>query len=297
MEEINKENISNEENEIFDFKSIMNSGIEKCVCKIIREIENNGELKYKTGTGFFCNIQTKKLKVFITNNHLIDKEFLDKENKLIYITEKDGKDIKNELNLLNRFKYTDETFDFTVIEILQEDNIYNFLEIDQNINSKDFKDEQILTVQFPDDGKLKYSKGKNLDKKNNLFLYTIGTKGGSSGSPIILLDNFKLIGLHKGAYDNKKKDKINLGVPMNIIIHKINFIKCIYNIGIENIGQEVQLINNGYYSNDKFIKKNDEIEKKIKIIKNGKILGLKHKFYQKGKNKNRRIIIKHELYV
>ena len=76
----------------------------------------------------------KKIKVFITNNHIINQEFLDKEKKLILFIENN----KKEINLkLFRFKQTNELLDFTVIEILKEDNISNFLELDENINSND----------------------------------------------------------------------------------------------------------------------------------------------------------------
>ena len=44
-----------------------------------------------------------------------------------------------------------------------------------------------------------------------------------------MFDNLKLIGLHKGSYNqdkNKnKKTKINLGIPLNLIINEINNIK------------------------------------------------------------------------
>ena len=84
MEKIEKENLENEENEILDFylfKKLMNSGIEKSVCKI--ELENNIGNKpvYIAGTGFFFNIPSKNLKALLTKNHLINKEFLDNAKK------------------------------------------------------------------------------------------------------------------------------------------------------------------------------------------------------------------------
>ena len=71
MINIKKENIINEEEEIHDFmeiKKAMNSGLEDCVFKIIREYKCDNELTFKSGTGFFCNIQSKKLKYL---SHLI----------------------------------------------------------------------------------------------------------------------------------------------------------------------------------------------------------------------------------
>jgi len=79
MEDINKDEIIQEDGEIVNFgklKKIANSGIEKCVCKIINEEE------LKSGKGFFCNIPQKKLKVILTNNHVINEKFLNEEKKL-----------------------------------------------------------------------------------------------------------------------------------------------------------------------------------------------------------------------
>ena len=51
---------------------------------------------------------------------MIDEDFLEKETKIIYFIS----EINNEINLgLNRFILTDTKLDFTVIEMLKEDNI------------------------------------------------------------------------------------------------------------------------------------------------------------------------------
>ena len=91
--------IENEDNEIvdlFQIKQIMISDIDKSVCKIIT--------KTKTGTGFFCDVPEKNIKFLIKNNHIIDEQFLENENKLVYsISEmKNGeyKDIYKEINLI-----------------------------------------------------------------------------------------------------------------------------------------------------------------------------------------------------
>lgn len=271
MEKITSKDIINEENEIVDveqLKHIMSSGIEKSVCKII--------IKTKTGTGFFCNITQKNIKALITNNHVINEEFLLKEETLTYIIAENKEEIKKEINLKkNRLKITNKELDFTIIEILNEDQISNFLEIEENINIKDYEDEQIFTFQFPGGKKLKYSHGKNLGLKDNFFLYSVGTLGGSSGSPIILLENSKVIGLHKGAIKDNK-DKINLGIPIKLIIDKISFIKCIYKITEENNNENIEIVGDI----------NNETKEKTKIIIDGKILSLKHlttyKFDKKG---------------
>ena len=62
-----------------------------------------------------------------------------------------------------------------------------------------------------------------------------------------MINNKKIIGLHKAGYNQTKKNKINLGIPFNLIINKTNFIKCVYDVGEKDIGKEIQIINNKYY--------------------------------------------------
>ena len=102
----------------------------------------------------------------------MDQDFLNNEKKLTYILDLDGKEVEKELNLeLERFKYTNKELDFTIIELLPIDNINNYLENDKYINSKDYKDEHIFSVQFPGGKNLEISPGKIICKKNSFFLY------------------------------------------------------------------------------------------------------------------------------
>ena len=185
----------------------------ECSKKIIKQMESNickiiiGE---KQGTGFFCKIPfpdlNNMLSVFITNNHNIDEELLYKDNAIIEINIEEEINIKK-LNLNNRMKYTNKEYDITIIEIKNEDEINNYLELDDNIindiinnnNRNDkYKDKTIYIIQYPK-GELSVSYGilDNIyeDKKYN-FNHKCSTEGGSSGSPILNINN-KLIGIHK----------------------------------------------------------------------------------------------------
>ena len=258
-----------------DLKKITNSGIEKCVCKIINDLE------LKSGTGFFC--KANDLKLFITNYHVINNEFLKNKKKLIIEIEEEEKEINLELE---RYKISDKENDFIIIQILEQDNIKNFLKIDEDIFSKDYEKEIIFTCQYPGGGKLNYSHGEIIHKKHNLYIYTLGTQCGSSGSPIILFDNLKVIALHRASIrDKNNNNKKNLGIPLNIIFQSINSIKCIYEIKDEDINKDIQIINNGYKGNWDFIEKNKEIMKKIEIIIDGQKKSniMKYKFDKEGK--------------
>ena len=69
---------------------------------------------------------------------------------------------------------------------------------------------------------------------------------------------------------------------MNIIINNINYIKCIYEIKKDDLGKDIQILNNkGYFDDDI---KNEEILNKMKVIINGEIKSniLTYKFNKEG---------------
>ena len=203
----------------------------ECTKKIKEQMERNIckiNIGNSQGTGFFTKIPfpdlNNMLPVFITNNHIINNELLYKEDIKIKIDIYDESDNK-EINLNNRMKYTDEEYDITIIEIKKEDNINNYLELDEiiindiinNINkNKIYINETIYIIQYPEN-KLSVSYGilENIymDKKYN-FNHKCCTRGGSSGSPILNIKNNKLIGIHKES-NNKQ---FNRGLFLNYAI-------------------------------------------------------------------------------
>ena len=92
---------------------IINSQLELSVCKIyINENER--------GTGFLCKIpfpdEFKLLPVLITNNHVINEEYFQK-NKIIKISFDDDK-INKLLEIVPERKfYSNKTYDISIIEI------------------------------------------------------------------------------------------------------------------------------------------------------------------------------------
>ena len=94
-----------------------------CTKKIIKQMETSIckiNIEPKQGTGFFCKIpfpnEKNMLPVFITNNHIINKDFLFKENAKIEFDIEEENDPKI-INLNKRLKYTNEDYDTTIIEI------------------------------------------------------------------------------------------------------------------------------------------------------------------------------------
>ena len=190
--------------------------MKKCVCKIVKD-----NIK---GTGFFSKIPYKDelKKVLITNNHILNKNDI-KNNKMISISinnEEKYKDIKIDDK---RLILIDEIKDVTMIEIKDKDKIENYIESNENIKdinyleldekyNKDrinerYKKESIYILHYPKGGNIVVSYGLLNDIEDNYIYHLCSTEDGSSGSPIISLKSFKLIGIHIGNCINKINNK------------------------------------------------------------------------------------------
>ena len=73
------------------------------------------------------------LPVFITKNHIINKDLLNKKDTKITLYIKEEENEKELILNENRKKYTNKEYDITIIEIKEEDNINNYLELDDII--------------------------------------------------------------------------------------------------------------------------------------------------------------------
>ena len=186
--------------------------VSKCVCKIIIN-ENKGA---KAGTGFF--LIYKEAKYLITCYHIVNSE---KKNYKIEIYNKKefNLELKNRLVLLLK-----EPFDISAIEINENDEFINyidFLDYDLNyINGCDqYKDLEVYALGYPK-GLDSIAESGVIKKIDNFeFYHDINTEGGSSGSPIILFNINKVVGIHKQADMIKQ---LNVGTFINIIFEKIN---------------------------------------------------------------------------
>ena len=245
--------------------------INKYITKIETEIKINENLKYISGIGLLCNIPIKYIKVLITYNHIINFELLNEMKKLRILI--NNKEIEIDMQI-NRYKYTNKELDITIIEILDEDNISDFIEIDKFINSRNYENEDIISVYLKDNKKIDILNGKIKSKNKDNYICSLEE---IIEGIIILKDNQKLIGIIK---ENNDHNIIEF-IPMNIIINKINFIKCKYEIKKDDLGKDIQIINNKDWIG---IIINDEIEKEIKVIINGEIKSniLKYKFNKEG---------------
>ena len=177
------------------------------------------------GTGFFVKIPYKSilLTVLITTNQVINTDDIqDKRN--ISIRLNNDKKIKIIKLDENRIMYTNEKLDITIIEIKEkadnlnndylelEDNIINYLKLDKiKLNKKEspnYLDESIYILNYQKSNDIYVSYGKLININNNDIFHNCNIKGESSGSPILLLNNQKLIGIH---CSSSKHNKFNKG--------------------------------------------------------------------------------------
>ena len=182
---------------------------------------------FGNGTGFFFqqnipNIQYYKKNFLMTNNHVLNDDFIKNNVELLIEFKKKDRNI----SLNNRIKYTNQELDFTIIEILSEDPIFKeitFLKIDDYIlnngNESEYSKEDICIIQFPQGKELAFDKGEIKSINDYTIEHLVSTDFGSSGSPILLLKNFKVIGIHNKRGIDKRYNK---GIFMKNILYTIN---------------------------------------------------------------------------
>ena len=154
--------------------------------------------------------------MLFTNNHVLNNESIQVGNIIRCAYKKQLKKIEI---TEERFCHTNARLDYTCIQIFNDDKIEDFYEIEIE-NNDNYLNEDICIMQYPNGGPLTLKAGhlKKIDKEQ--IQHSVTTFKGSSGSPIILLlRNYKIIGIHRSSND---KLKLNLGTSMKYIIEDIN---------------------------------------------------------------------------
>ena len=160
------------------------------------------------------------MKVLLTCNHVL-KENLIKNNSTITFKHQDT--IKN-LNINEkRFVCTNEELDYTCIQILNEDNLDDYFQIDTNINQDPkeiYKNELFAIYQCPEGNDVSLSEGKIEEfKSDGVIWHNISTDKGSSGGPLILSKNLNVVGIHRGGNSTKE---LNNAIFIKNVLDDIN---------------------------------------------------------------------------
>jgi len=236
-------------------------------CKIILDNINYG-------TGFFAKIlspfdNNKIIKVLFTCYHVLRKQFLNSHN--VINLEFNNEERKIFLKSKNRLIWLNENLDYTCIEILDEDNIKEFLKIDFEIYEENYnenlKKEEIILFGYnkdENDENSKYSSEFGIilqyDTKNKVFYANYNSTPGSSGGAILLKRGYKLIGMHKGGgEETKTKEKLNFVIPINIILRDLKNKNSFYKLELEDNKKEN--LNTIKVKEEEIIEKNNKSNK------------------------------------
>ena len=175
------------------------------------------------GTGFFCFIpfpdKLNLLPVLITNSHVLEKQDILPGN-VIECSLNNGKKYKIFIDQHRKTYINEKPYDITIIEIRINNDGLNknlFLEIDDDIfknNSNElYKGKSVYLLHYPFGSNIVFSSGviKGIYENNYRIEHLCQSEKGSSGSPILNLFNFKVLGIHIGAKEGKNW---NLGTFM-----------------------------------------------------------------------------------
>ena len=216
-------------------------------CKLIINQMEKGIYTIKEGNregvGFPCKIpfpnKDNLLKVFITNNSILNEDILNKKNENILI--KLNGEIKP-INLSNRRKYSSKEYNTTIIELKDDDGIQEYLDLDDVIiNEKNYKINRhhyvgkaiymiknevgILTTTYSIIEEIYLNENQEYD-----FIFKSNKKEEPLEGPIFTY-NCKLIGLRNHfyyeKYSNKNEPPMCVGTFLNYPI--IEFIQKFYN--------------------------------------------------------------------
>lgn len=250
----------------------------EAICIIKTKIDG----KDAHGTGFCTKIEDpdeekQYINVLFTCNHVLKKEYLE-NNSMINI---EINNTKKELKLENRRIWSDSELDYTCIEILKNDDIKGFLNIEEILLQPDYaienyKNKGIYIFCFMKDLELGFDSGYILETKNNYLFHNCNTSGGCSGGAIINKATNNIIAIHKAGI---KKNNYNIGVYMNSIINNMKSQKqdtTYYYFSIVIMGDS----NSGKYEflekieDEKDLKENQVIVATNKIVKSRKFNAL-----------------------
>ena len=260
------------------------------------------------GIGFFLYINNKDIPFntcLMTNYHIFGKNdiiidnriYIHHQNKLKYI----------ELHQNRKLLY-DELLNYICIEILKNDNISQYFEIDKNLNNLiySYNKNDIILFPYQHCNYFSLTRGQILDIRDNKIYHIPVTTGSLSGSPILSRNYLSVIGLFSGVYNNQYNISITINSILNDIIKKCNSKNTKNNIIIaeltikeEDINKNIRIIN----SYEEYIRKENnkngeyiikyenkygnekEIKDKCKIEINGEIMPFYYycSFKEKGK--------------
>ena len=137
----------------------------------------------------------------MSNEHVITKSAIQNKDKINIYYDNESKTKEIQLNENERYikSFIDIDLDITVVEILDKENISidYFLEPLLDVNTITLINSNIYRVQYTSVIELNFFIGKIKEIKKYEFVYLSCSERCSSGSPIFLENDIKVLGIHK----------------------------------------------------------------------------------------------------
>ena len=169
--------------------------MKKYICKI-----NANEIY---GTGFFLKIKYSDntiISVLTTSYRLINDEYL-KENREINLLLNDNTTKVIDLDKKRKI-YSNKDHDITLIEMIKNDKINNYFELDENVLSGEnpktlYENKSVYIIHYLNMENVSVSYGFLSELNESEIKHTCIIKSGSYGSPILNFINNRIIGISK----------------------------------------------------------------------------------------------------
>ena len=163
----------------------------------------------------------------ITCFHCIPENCFENKETINILYGKEDKEKIKQINLDDnrRFIKRDEKRDIILIQILKSDNITDSKYLYPDLNYKNgyefYNNKNFYLAGYPSENNkgrcVSSGEIKRIDIQKYIFLHSLDTEAGSSGSPICLKDGLFVIGIHNAKIDNNLK----LGTFIGIIIDEL----------------------------------------------------------------------------
>ena len=193
----------------------------KSVCKISFQNEDN----YITGTGFLIKLFIKKNPFYylMTNSFIITNEAIESQKEIEICYDCGNK--KSSIILDDQEREIQEfnvnNLDIIIVQIIEQDNISENYFLLPYLNYNSIEDKRIYIPQFQKGKDLHYSEGEITKIENYQFAYNSSSLQNSSGSPIILKSEMKVIGIIKQRNESNGENEGNFIYPVTNIINDI----------------------------------------------------------------------------
>ena len=215
-----------------------------CTEKILNQMRHSIckiKIQGANATGFFCRTQfeqNENIDFLMTNHHVIDEKYCEENKEINLLLNDDTEALVIDLTIKRRM-YFNKDYDIALIELKEIDKVENFLELDDNLfkgNEKIFYEEKsVYVLQYPNGRIACVSYGLLININNCNATHTCSTENGSSGSPILNLENNKVIGIHK---EGSTVFNFNLGTFLRYPLE--DFIEKNLNKGIKKKEKKVE---------------------------------------------------------